>query len=196
MTKLQIANLALLRVGSNAVLQSLDQDSTDAAIINTLLEPTVRETLREAAWSSALKRIALVKSSTTPSFQYTSSYPLPADFVRLIEVYDSAGEIHKSNYWKIEGKNLLTDMAAVNITYIHLPEDFDIFDDLLAGSIVVKLAIKLAMPKTDNEKLVTALTLEYEQLTAQRAKSIDAIENFEESTFGEVDWVDSRYRSI
>jgi len=30
----------------------------------------------------------------------------------------------------------------------------------------------------------------------QKAKSIDAIENFEESTFGEISWIDSRNYSI
>lgn len=176
----------------NARLTSLDEDSIDAELVNTLLVPSIKEVLREGYWSSALKRVALAQNAEAPAFQYQYSYALPADHIRLVNVYDADGQWYNTNHWKIEGKNLLTDMDVVNITYIHLPTDIDILDQLCAQTIVNKLAIKLAYPKTENEKLVTSLTLEYEQLTAQRAKSIDGIENFEESQFGEVSWLESR----
>lgn len=176
----------------NSKLTSIDEDSTDAELIATLLTPAIREVLREGYWSSALKRIQLSKNIDNPAFQYKYSYALPADHIRLVQVYNAAGQISNTNYWKIEGRNLLTDMETVNISYIHFPEDIDILDQLCAQAIVVKLAMKLAYPKTENEKLTESLILEYEQITAQRAKSIDAIENFEESTFGEVSWFESR----
>lgn len=195
MTKLEIASLALLRVGNNRI-SSLDEDSIDAELINTLLNPSIREVLREANWSSALKRVNLTQNTDIPAFQYNYAYTLPADLIRLVQVYNSEGQIDSQNYWRIEGKNLLTDMAAVNITYIHFPDDVDILDQLCAQTIICKLAMKLAYPKTENEELVKSLIMEYEQITAQRAKSIDAIENFEESTFGEVSWIESRNRYI
>lgn len=191
MTLLEIANLSLLRVGNN-ILTSLDEDSTDAQLVNTLLDPSIKEVLREGYWSSALTRSNLVQNVDKPAFQYEYSFALPADLIRLVQVYDAAGQFYQSNHWKIEGKNLLTDLNEVNISYIHIPEDIDTLDHLCAQAIVNKLAMKLAYPKTENEKLVTSLTLEYEQITAQRAKSIDAIENFEESEFGEVSWIAAR----
>ena len=178
------------------MIQSFDEDSTDALLINTLFDTAVEEVLREGIWSSAMKRAKLVANIDAPLFQYNISYALPTDMARLVQVYDADGRIFKTNYWKVEGKALFTNMAEVNITYIHIPTDIQILDALCAKTIVNKLATQLAYPKTENETLVKSLIEEYESIMVQKAKSIDAIENFEESTFGEISWIDSRNYSI
>lgn len=191
MNSLQIANSALLRVGQRP-LQSLDEDSADSRLISILIEPAIEEVLRESVWSSALKRAKLVKLPTAPLFEYSVQYALPADMIRLVNIYDKDGVADRSIYWRIEGNYLLSDAEDLNIVYIHVPEDIDTLDSLLGQVISLKLAMKLAYPKTESKTLVDSILVEYETLMLQKAKSIDSIENNTDSGFAEINWLTSR----
>lgn len=195
MNKLEIINFALLRVGQRA-LQGLDEDSSDARLVRILFDPTLEEVLREETWNCCSKRVQLALTTDQPLFGYKYSFNLPADFVRIVDVYDNTKAYNPHFHWKVETGEVLTDSLEVYMNYVFIPTDHTILDILTAQALVIKLATKLAYPKTEDKGLVAGLIKEYEQLALQKAKSIDSMDNYEESRMGEVDWIEGRNISI
>lgn len=192
MTKLEISNASLVRIGQR-ILQSLDEDTNDARLVNTLLDDSILEVLREAKPHSARKRVKLVQLPDAPLFGYSSSFKLPADYVGGLECYDSRGDSPNHLYWEIEGDTILTDAELMYARYVHYPDDINILDVLTSRAISLKLAIQMAYSKTEDKALVDGLITEYEQLMLQKARSLDTVENRADTTFGqEMDWVQSR----
>ena len=191
MTKLNIVNKALLRVGQR-VLQSLDEDSADSKLINILFDSTVEETLREGKFGSTIKRVELVQIPSSPLFGYNNAFQLPADSIRVIDCYDSRGEYNPHLYWEIENGLVLSDASVLYCKYVYVPTDFSKLDALAARAVSLQLSIQLAYPKTKSGVLVGNLITEYETLMLQKAKSFSTLENHEEGIFGEVDWIRSR----
>lgn len=191
MTTLDIANAALLRIGQRSI-QSLDENSADARLVNELLDDTILEVLRELKPHSARKRALLVRLPDTPIFGYDYAYEVPADYVGGMQCYNSYGYEDDYLFWEIEGNSLLTDASTIYCSYVHIPTDIGVLDVLTSRVISLKLAIEMAYSKTENNALVEGLINEYERLRLQKARSLDSIESRKEKNFGEQYWVESR----
>lgn len=192
MTKLDIANAALVRTGQR-LLQSLDDVTADATLVNILLDDSVREVLREAKPSAAKKRALLVQKAETPLFGYSYAYQLPSDYIGGLECYDRYGNKNDEVFWQIEGDAVLSNETVLYATYVYDIEDLDLLDVSTARAISLKLAIQMAYSKTENKNLVEGLINEYEGLILKKSKSLDAIESRRDTrNIGELDWIDSR----
>lgn len=190
MNRLEMANAGLLRVGDRA-LQSLDEPSSSARIVKLIIEAAIRETIAESGWVSCRKRDILVPLADKPLFGYEYEYELPADYIRNLKVMDENNSELSS--FTIEGRKLLCDVGSVRIIYLAEPTNLDDIDPLLGQCIALKIALKLAYPKTKSKTLVESIQLEYERLALKKAMGINSLEKIEPTNFEEASWLDSRH---
>jgi hypothetical protein len=180
-----ICNRALSRVGA-ARITSLGDNTKQARACNSAY-PIVRdEVLRAHPWNSAISRTSLSKLSDAPDFGYDAQYQLPADCLRVVEVYDTKLP------WVVEGRVLLSsESTPLYIRYVKREEDTAQFDSMLVSAIASRLAVELCEELTQsNTKRERALT-EYEAILA-RARLADGQEQ-SPMPFEEDDWINARY---
>jgi len=168
LSETDICNLALMRIGQNP-LSDITESSPTAIICRKYYEETRDELIRQHPWNFALGRKELSASTTAPDFEFSYSFPLPADYLRVLSLYDTDYE------WIIEGRNLLTNLDTVRIKYIKRITDSGIFPADFTEALSLKLAQKLAAYLTHNFKLAEMLFQEFEIVLA-RAKAADAQE--------------------
>lgn len=193
-SKLSICNQALIKISEQTIV-SLDENSDGARLCNLLYDQALEEVLREYPWGCAKSRSILVKTDD-PIFGYEFAYTLPADFIRLVQVYETNGEWDPNYYWAIENGKLLTDVDGISVVYIKWLEDAKDLDALAALALISKLAMKMAFARTQSKKFVETLLLEYETYILPRARSIDTHENRDKLEDVVDPWLSARNRSI
>ena len=183
LSKIDICNHALLKVGSETIASLDVSTSTDEGVIysaklcNILFDQALVETLRMYTWNSATKRTQLTRLAEAPAFKYSYKYALPVDYIRLINLYDSTDAYDDGTEWSIESGEILTDYDAAYLKYVAKPEDVSILDPLAQQAVICNLAIKLAVPMQLDEKLQNNLLTELQTIILPAARSIDTIEN-------------------
>lgn len=105
-SEVAIFNLALQALGRSLRVTAVDEDS-NAARTMLLRYPYARDaTLRDYEWNFASARASL-PSTTAPAFEFANAFDLPADCLKVREVFGG------NKYdWKIEGRQILTNLAA------------------------------------------------------------------------------------
>lgn len=173
-SKVEICNRALQKVGAERIT-SLTEDSNNARACNVLFESVKLAELRLHPWNFAIKRAQLAASATPPVFGRPNSYPLPADFVRLLPPYP---EMNFNDLdWQIEGKAIYTfDNAPLPIRYIYDVTDPNEMDVLFRESLAAKLAVELAEELTQSPSKKDALNDGYDK-SIREAKRNNGIEN-------------------
>ena len=193
MTKLAIINKALIRIGQRP-LQSVDEDSNDARLVNVVFSSTVEETLREGAFHCTIKRTKLAQTIGNPLFPEVNTFALPADSLRIMKCFVDNPNIRQSLNveWELEGTVIISPSDVLYCKYVSLPKDLSILDSLSARAVSLQLALQLSYVKTESIKLTNSILTEYETLMLQKAKSFSSMEANNHSNFAEVDWVESR----
>lgn len=180
---IEICNRALALLSAEPIM-ALDETSRSARLCSSEYAATRDAVLRSFPWSFATKRVSLAKLAEVPAFGFSAYFALPADFIRLIEIYP--GNIT----YEIEGRRLLANAAAVSIKYTSRAEDPNEMDPLFREVLAVKLAVNLCMPITQNGQLLQL----YEQMFARRmseARTSQSQEN-DAQAIDEGPWVNSR----
>lgn len=195
LTKLDIANNALIRIGDKTI-ESFDNTDKNTVLINQVFKQVLSEVLREYIWNCATARASLVPNAISPPFGYTYAYDLPIDYIRLIQVYDANGRFDQNIDWCIEDNKILCNEPVMNIRYIKYMEDTLQFDSLCTSALINKLAQKIAFSKTNSSKLVNELINEYESIILPRARSIDTVENKETDEQQLSTWITGRVGDI
>lgn len=180
----QICNRALIRLGADTIT-ALSEDSKEGRLCNILFDQVRQALLRSHPWNFAIARATLAASVTAPAFEFTYSYPLPSDCLRVWQLYNSNED------YKIEGKNLLTNAATVQIVYIKDVTDTSEFDSLFSTILSLRIGMELAYNITSNASISTALTDEYLKLRRE-AKLFDGQEG-SAPKWDDGDWLDSRH---
>lgn len=135
----KICNMALTLIGEPTIT-SLAEQSKAARLCDLRYQDVRDAVLRAHPWSCATKRIQLAASAIDPVYEYANLIPLPADFLRLIEVGENVTR------YSLEGRTLLCDSAPINIKYIYRVTDPTEFDSLLTQAIATRLAAELCLP--------------------------------------------------
>ena len=176
----QICNMALAKIG-NYSITSLD-DATKEARACKVFYPFLRnEMLQSHPWNFAMSRADISAAlTTTPAFQWDYAYTLPADCLRVWELYGSTAE------WVCEDWQLLTNQdAEIYIRYIKLIETTGryspAFDSCLATRVGAELATKLA----DDKKMRLELLNELYTVQLPNAYALNAMEGNRPLTIGE-----------
>ena len=177
MNRVSVANLALSNLGE-APIQNLNDNNARARIASARIDDVIRTVLRGHDWNSAMKRVSLTKIDD-PLFGWNSTFQLPADYIKIIEVWPVSK-------FRVQGSNVLSNEATLNLLYIYEPSDINILDVLLAEAMSLKLAVEMAETLTGKDGLKDRMMQKYLMALqeARGANSKDKTpEHREESTF-------------
>lgn len=171
LSPIDLCSRALLRVGANGINSFFD--GTIEAEIAANLYPSVRDALISShPWNFATKQVELARLAKTPTADYDSAFPLPADCLRVI----AAGTNGRGSglEYKISGRELLANEDSIVLTYVsRAPESLSppFFDYLL----ITFLAAEFCIPLTESTSRWEALR-KVADLELRRARLIDAQE--------------------
>ena len=180
-----ICNRALSRVGEGRIT-SLTDGTKQARACDSAYSHVRDEVLRAHPWNSAITRASLAKLSSSPSFGYDDEYQLPADCLRVVEVYDTTLP------WVVEGKKLLSDEGSpLSIRYVKREEDPNQWDSLLVSAVSARLALELCEELTQSNTKRERAAREYEAIMSS-ARRADGQEQ-SPMPFEEDAWVNARY---
>ena len=180
-----LCNSALDNAGHGSIT-SLD-DNTKAARLCSRNWPLVRDrVLRMHPWNFAVKRTNLAAHETAPDWGFTAKFPLPSDFLRLLEVRAlSTGE------FQLENGFIHANATVLYIRYIASITDPNVYDALFIDTVATRLAAELAEPLTQSTTKKKALLEEYD-VFIDDAKRADAQEN-PPVAYEEDEWIKVRY---
>lgn len=172
-----IFNRALNKLGDDRILLPTD-DVKSARTLNGMY-PEVRDAeLRSANWKFAIKRTSLPALAATPAWGYAYQYPLPADYLKMVQVNDfycRTGDKTKPPF-SIEAGVILTDMPApLKIRYVSRIENAGLFDPLFVEALACKLAMEACETLTQSETKYARVAQAYKE-TFMRAVMQDAVE--------------------
>ena len=176
-SKTDICNNAIGRIGAQRIMDIDDQASKSARICKNAYELSLRELLRMAPWNFAKDRVQLAELTTPPVFGWAKQFQLPTDYIRLVKFNDiGASQDEPSQFFEIEGKKLLTNEDTARIEYIKFVDDPNIYDSLFSEALVVLLASKIAVPIRQDEDLATKLLVEFRTIKLPTARTTDGNE--------------------
>ena len=177
---IDIANRALIKLGSSTIISFLD-NSKAARAINSMYYLVRDAELRANNWNFSIKRAALPALTSVPAWGFGYEYQLPADCLKVLQIGDtfSGGSADlspligsPSSGWKIEGRVVRTDCPApLNIRYISNDIDSNQFDSLFIEVLACRLEIELS------EDLTQSNTKKEAANSAYKAALVIAIRN-------------------
>jgi len=171
-----MCNSALNLLGASTIA-ALTDDTKNARLCNQRYEPVRNRVFRSHAWNCLHKRVQLAQNSTAPIVEYDHAYALPSDCLRVLKIHNGTTDsIASALDYKLEGRNIVTDIDTVFAIYIALDTDPNNYDTYLRESISHQLAADLCYAITNNATLANQyMTRADERL--REARFIDATEN-------------------
>jgi len=171
-----ICNSALNLLGASTIA-ALTDDTKNARLCNQRYEPVRNRVFRSHAWNCLHKRVQLAQNSTAPIVEYDHAYALPSDCLRVLKIHNGTTDsIASALDYKLEGRNIVTDLDTIFLIYIALDTDPNNYDTYLRESISHQLAADLCYAITNNATLANQyMTRADERL--REARFIDATEN-------------------
>ena len=152
-SEVAICNRALDKIGIGPIV-SFDEDSKAARACSRNYEGTRDQVLRDGAWGFATGREQLAASAVAPKWGYNNAFPLPDDFMRMLECETDTLP------WDIEthedAKAVVTDASApLNIRYVRKITNPVLFDPLFIDALAMLLAAHLVeslQPSNSNKQ--------------------------------------------
>lgn len=180
----EICNKALDKLGHGAITSL--EDGTKAANLCLRNWDMVRnEVLRSHSWNFAIKRIALAPSTESPAFGFSNAFPLPSDYLRIIEIQDS----NLFDY-QMESNNILCNESVLYVRYIYEVTDPNQYDATFVDTVATRMAVELCEPLTQSNTKKNELIKDLDA-SLTNARRIDGQENPPVS-FVEDDWITAR----
>ena len=182
----EIANAALDKLGEPP-LTSFDDESRGARLAKRSYADLRDALLREFSWNFAVARVELAAAADGPAWGYTNRFPMPADFLRELEIYNpSAYE------WRMEGGAIVTDIGApLQLRYIRRVTDVNAMDFAFRECLSARLAMEWAQPLTQDDGVASRMAALYEAKlrTARAADGQEEVpRSLETNTFLEARW--------
>lgn len=171
----ELASAALHLLGEKSIT-ALTDDTERARVANALYAMTRDATLRAHPWRFALKRKELAADVTGPIFEFTTSYTIPSDALRVLKTDWTPPPI-----WRVEARKVVTDQGApIKILYIAQITDPQQFDALFIEAFIMRLASKMAVAVSGNYKRGADLFLMYKDALSE-ARSLSGQEGVPEA---------------
>lgn len=194
--KVEIANRALIKLGADRILLLTD-DIESARVLNSIYE-TVRDAeIRRYRWKFAIKRTSLMALVAPPPWGYTYQYPLPADYLSLIQVGDycvPASGKFAAPYALESGSSanvILTNFQApLKLRYVAKIENTGLYDALFVEMLACKLAMEACEPLNQSSTKSDRCASQYE-FAMKEAYRQNAIEGTPD-LIPDGSWLDSR----
>jgi hypothetical protein len=164
----EIWNLALSDVGGSLVVDVL-QNSTEADLCRLHYPYALDFILESRDWNFATKRLEVAESAEVePVFGYDSSFKIPSDALRVMEVWDNKRTEVNTRFtnnnlqWAQEGKYISANTSEqIWVKYIENIEDPNRFTASFSAALSKYLAYRLAIPVAASRSLKTDLLGEY-----------------------------------
>jgi len=171
-----ICNSALNLLGASTI-SALSDDSKNARLCNQRYEPIRNRVFRSHAWNCLTKRVQLAQDSTGPVVEYSYSYTLPSDCLRVLKIHTGSTDSIASDIdYQVEGRKIKTGQGTVYLIYIALDADPNNYDSYLQESISHQLAADICYAITSNATLAKNY-MERADERLREARFIDATEN-------------------
>lgn len=153
-SNIDVINVALRRVGT-ARINSLTDDSPEAAQAGDLYDNVVDQLLRQHAWNFATKREKLARVSEVPSFEFDYAYAVPADWIRTVSVHPDdrgVGHLQYREEWQDNQRVILASCEDLYLRYIARITDPNLwpadFRDAVSFIMARDMAISIASSNT------------------------------------------------
>ncbi len=169
-SQVQIVNLALLKFGSVSI-QAITDTTPQARFANVLWTIVRDELLASYPWNFAMKRDTLdTPSVTEPEFEFDYKFTLPADCLRVWDLYDTDA------IYVVEGGELYTSDDEVYLKYIAKITDVSLYPPAFVRCLATALAAELCLKMTGDDKRAQGFKLELINVDIPRAYKLNAIE--------------------
>lgn len=192
-SKTEIANRALTKLGQTSVLLITD-DNAAARVMNRIFDSVADSEVQDNRWKFAIARTRLSALEATPvDGQFRYQYPLPMDYLALIQVGDFYARTYSSSRtrWSVEGTNILTDLPApLNFRYVQRITNVALFTPMFVEALASRLALEACETLTQSDSKYQRVAAQYRE-ALMRAARADAIENPPDE-LPEGSWLDSR----
>lgn len=190
-SEIQVYKAAATAVGSSSQITSPTDDRPVARAIRNVWDINRRAALRDAAWNFAMARAELPALAQAPVFGFDSAFQLPADSVRLIEVFGEA----RAEY-QVEGRKVLADVSGpLRIRYIRDVTEPSEWDDEFAMAFGLRIGWMIGEKIAGSSFNQDRAWRNYREALVQ-AKTSDGSENppigQEESDWIRARWAGSR----
>lgn len=167
-----ICNAALLKIGEKRITDAgfATPSNERERLCSEHYERIRDREIRKNRWNFTVTRVSIAPDETAPVFGYAYAYTLPADCLRLIDIYET-------RIYKLEGGKILTDTGTeINIRYVKrvtVVNEMDvIFRDMLAAALAMELIERLP----NKSSLKTEVNFDY-RTQMNLAASVGALEN-------------------
>lgn len=190
-SKVSIANRALAKLGEDRILLLTD-NSKAARTINQMYDDVVDAELRRHNWKFALKRSSLPALADAPAWGFAFQYPLPADFLKLVQVNEFYARTNNQQaLWSVEGSAILTNLSApLKVRYVWRVDNPGLYDPLFVEALACRIAMESCETLTQSETKFNRCADQYKAALSE-ALRVDSISNPpDELPAGS--WVDSR----
>lgn len=173
-TETELCNLALQRLGANPITTFGETTSKEGRACLKAFAPVRQSELRKYNWNFAISRAILAASVTAPAWGWDTAYPVPSDYLRLIEI---DGLDATSDEYALEGGSILCDETdALNIRYVADITTVNLWDSCFQDAFVAASGLRLAESLTASEGQKQSLLSDY-KVAIREARLTDGIEN-------------------
>ena len=174
----EICNLALTKAGAERIT-ALTDDTKQARALNAIFDAKRDLELASHPWTFAIKRASIPASSTAPEFGWGKRYPLPSDFLKIVQVGDEwafydAGDT--GALFEPEGAAILTDEPSpLQMRYGYRVTNSGAFPPLFVEALACRLHAEVCESLTQNLSKREAAWKEYAKAIrdARRANAIE-----------------------
>jgi hypothetical protein len=180
-SQVEICNQALTKAGAARIV-SLNDETESAGVLRTIYNVKLDAELAAQPWTFAIKRQQLPASSTAPLFGWARAFPVPADYLAMVEVgenyvfYDSnAGALFQLE-GSDSGMQILTDQGSpLNVRYVRRVTTPGLFPALFVEAFACRLAAEICERLTQNQSK-RELAWQERERAIRDARRVNAIE--------------------
>ena len=170
-----VANMAL-GILVEAPIDSLDDNTKAARLLNLHYETTRQSELIKHPWAFALFRVELDPDDDAPtSDEYNYAYAMPDDALRVLPLTDNGEASGVRIPFKQEANLILTNYYGPRlIRYIGNMTDPADWDPLFVEAFAARLAMKIAMPLTNKPSVLQGAQVVYNEAISE-ARRVNSI---------------------
>ena len=179
MTKTDIANLALSKIGESLITSITDTSDKASRLSLLHYDQALREILRSHFWGFAMSTVSLSKVSSPAAVDilgWGAAFAIPSTFIKLRSLRTTDGaKIDKFDFRRVGDVRAIVsgNFDAVIFDHVKYLDDPTQYDPLFIAALVTLLASKLARAISGTEQMETALRQTYENLDLPNARTAD-----------------------
>ena len=163
-SQISICNSALVKIGALPIA-SISDNVKSAISLNAIYAAVRSEMLRAHPWGFAKKRATLNPNATQPPFEYTYSYDIPQDCVRILLDEDEV-ESDTDIDWTVESGQILSNATPLDMIYISNDILEGDWDPCFAEAMAWRLARDISYTITQSSQVFQMCAKAYDQQLA------------------------------